>query len=173
MNIGLRAIAAVFALACLSLGTAGAENSATALPAAGPQLAPRATVVSSFPYREYIHHSCTSDGNCFFTFTPVPANRRLEIGNVSCYLETQLGTIVRSFQLHVLRPNLAIATAVTLLPTFVDADELGKYWALNHQIDAFATAGQRFQIFVEPGSQDQFVTFVACHISGDMLVLEP
>jgi hypothetical protein len=138
--------------------------------------------VSRAPFQQYVFADC-SDGriDCTLDFDVVPASSRLEIQNVSCHIEYTPSLDVRASQLLVLRPNLSIASASTLVPTFVSTPlrtasagvaAEGSYhvYAANHAVFVFASAGRRFQAFFRKGQGGTFL-LVACHISGHMVKL--
>jgi len=133
------------------------------------------------PYQQYRFTSCSVNQNCTVDFPTVPASSRLDITNVSCFIEifspptTSPG--VRFAQLLVLRSNNSILTVSTLLleqqsSTFIpNGGGNIKGFAANHAVAVFANAGQRFQGYVDPLGANDRVSFMACHISGNMVKL--
>ena len=134
--------------------------------------------VSRTPYQQYRFKNCPVNANCTIDFPTVPPASRLEITNVSCYLEVSAPTgtpALRVAQLLLLRPNDSIATASTLLlgqqhTSFTATGNLLGY-AANHAIDVFAPAGHHFQAYADPLRPIDSVSFLACHISGDLVRL--
>jgi hypothetical protein len=146
------------------------EDSLQATPAVGE--------VSRTPFQQYHFTHCNTDEICTVDFRRVPSGSRLEITNVSCYLEVSARTgspELRVAQLLLLRPNDSIATASTLLlgqqhTSFTSTGNLRGY-AANHAIDVFAPAGHYFQAYADPLRPIDSVSFLACHISGDLVRL--
>ena len=137
-------------------------------------LAAFAAPASATPFQQYLKGECVGF-TCAATFAVVPAGRRLEIDNVSCYVRIK-GTAavegqIRALQLLVLGSNLSAFHAVTLVPKFVGGGTVagareGVYSA-NHSIFAFASGTQRFQAYVDLGLG--VLSQFDCHISGDMV----
>lgn len=71
------------------------------------------------PFQQYKNGVCTSSSICTIDFAVVPAGRRLEITNASCYLRTSLTNELSAMQFLVIE-GTATRSALTLVPSFVD-----------------------------------------------------
>lgn len=127
-----------------------------------------AGAATSVPYQRYLNGSCPGL-ICKISFPVVPAGKRLEITNTSCYLRLEVNpdTDLLALQLLVLNSSGTITNAVTLPVDFQDSDEAFFALAANEHIFVFAAAGQRLQAYAElkRGKYQQF----ACHISGQLV----
>ena len=101
----------------------------------------------------------------------MPAGKRLDVTNVSCYVRLRNVTgrpAIRAAQLLVIgaNPNNTL-NAVTLVPHEVSNLVSEIVFSADHPIAAFARSQQRFRAYVEInfGAFSQ----VACQISGDMV----
>jgi hypothetical protein len=135
--------------------------------------------VSRTPFQQYLFTNCPVNENCTVDFRTVPPASRLEISNVSCFVEilgpTTSTALVRAAQLLVIRSNGSIGTASTLLleqqhSTFTASNNT-RGFAANHAVAVFANAGQHFQAYVDPLGANDRVSFMACHISGTLVRL--
>jgi hypothetical protein len=146
-----------------------------------PQVsAPRAEI-SRTRYQQYTwNESCGEQPICRIDFDVVPANSRLEITNVSCYVNLRgpntANIILRVPQLHIIGTGGTVVTASTLAPTVLhsgDRDEI--IWTANHAVDVFADAGQHIQGFFQRHEFDTVGNrwkIIACHISGHLVKLQ-
>jgi len=129
-----------------------------------------AAEVSRAPFQDYIEHNCGNGSVCAFNFPSVPARRRQEVRNVSCLITApDTTTELAIVQLIVQKPDHDIVARSTLVPQPLShADGIGR-WAANQEVFIFAAARQNFQInAVAIGDFNR----VACHIGGDLVVLE-
>jgi hypothetical protein len=127
---------------------------------------PVSSVAEAVPYQLYKNGNCSSLV-CNIDFPVVPANRRLEISNVSCYVRTSSDLELYAMQLLVMQGGVT-RSAVTLAPVFLSSiGTTETVFSANHTIFAVGRTGQRFRAYTElkAGSFKQY----ACHISGEML----
>jgi hypothetical protein len=180
-------LARALARTVLAVALAGAATNAIAqyentMPRVekSPQVgAPRAEV-SRIPYQQYTWneecHVGAGTPTCTLDFDVVPANSRLEITNVSCWLQmSSAPAILRAPQLLVIGGGGTIVSASTLVPTVLFRREDETIWTLNHAVQVFADAGQRFQGWFNKDrfSGDLVVwRLIACHISGHLVKLQ-
>ncbi len=177
-------LAAAAALAAVGLSTqAPAQATHPAVPAdQGPQIARHATEISRTPYQQYVSkQNCARGVACQITFSKVPASSRLELTNISCYIEmiSTAGPVdtgadlripeIRSVQLLVHNSNGGLSSVSTLAPIVVQPNLT---WAMNHEVSVFAAGGQSFQFVVTPVFPENLVIFFACHGSGEMVKLQ-
>ena len=141
-------------------------RSAVAVLALGAIIAP----ASAKPFQQYLNGVCGAT-LCTIDFAKVPAGKRLDVTNVSCYVRLRNVTgrpAIRAAQLLVIgaNPNNTL-NAVTLVPHEVSNLVSEIVFSADHPIAAFARSKQRFRAYVEInfGAFSQ----VACQISGDMV----
>jgi hypothetical protein len=147
-----------------------------------PSLQETAAVVevARTPFQQYrFTTTCPVNENCTVDFGTVPPASRLEITNVSCYIEVVAPPTdfpyLRVAQLLVIRSNGSIATASTMLLEEQHANfppsSSTRGFAANHSVAVFANAGQHFQAYADPLGPTDRVGFMACHISGTLVRL--
>jgi hypothetical protein len=165
---------AVATLVAITFSTSARAQSGTPATSVdqSPQVASPAVELSRSPYQQYLFAGCPTGQDCTVTFSKVPSSSRLEITNVSCFIEVfTTGTDeqeLRGVQLWVVRHATgAVVTASTLVPIKVTRAR----WAINHPVSVFANAGQAFEVFVDVLSATDSVQLMACHISGQMVKL--
>jgi hypothetical protein len=132
---------------------------------------PLSSAAEAAPYQRYQNGTCAVGPTiCNIDFPVVPANRRLIVTSVSCYLRTSSDRDLYAMQLLVVVPG-GLGSAVTIVPQTVDSISAtgDLVWSANHTVVAFANAGSRMRAYTElkAGSIRQF----ACHISGDLQAL--
>jgi hypothetical protein len=133
----------------------------------GLALLPLSSVAEAAPFQLYKNGTCTPSLICTIDFPAVPANKRLEITNASCYLRVNGNHDLAAMQLLVMQGTI-VRSAVTLVPSRVDniGGPTPAMYGASHSIFAFANGGQRFRAYAEL-AQGTFGQF-ACHISGQM-----
>lgn len=182
-RLGARALLAWAAMALMAIALATVAPAQADAPdresEESLQAAPAAGEVSRTPFQQYLVTGCPVNTNCTVDFRTVPPASRLEITNVSCYLELfatpRAFPALRVAQLLVIRSNGSIATASTLLleeqNTHVTPSSITQGYAANHPVAVFANAGQHFQAYADPLGPNDGVGFMACHISGTLVRL--
>jgi hypothetical protein len=183
-HLGLRALLAFAAttLVVMALATGVLAQSGKPDRESDPGLQEAAAVVevARIPFQQYrFTTTCPVNENCTVDFGTVPPTSRLEITNVSCYVEVVAPSTdfpsLRVAQLLVIRSNGSIATASTLMleeqhATFPPSSST-RGFAANHAVTVFANAGQHFQAYADPLGPTDRVGFMACHISGTLVRL--
>jgi hypothetical protein len=130
---------------------------------------PFSSAAEAAPFQQYRNGVCAAS-ICNIDFVVVPAGRRLDISNVSCYLRASGDRDISAMQLLVMQ-GAATRSAVSLVPEHVDdmGSPFQSVYSANHTIFTYATAGQRFRAYTElkKGTFSQF----ACHISGQIHIV--
>lgn len=128
-----------------------------------------ANAATSVPYQRSDIGNCGLVLTCTIDFPVVPAGKRLEITNTSCYVFTTFNSRFYALQLLVVTPGGVNLNAVTPSARFTDLDFDSNYrhYTANSKIFAFATGGQHFQAFAQL-SAGTFRALV-CHISGRLI----
>jgi hypothetical protein len=155
----------LFASAALALTVAVSGLAAAQSPGAS----------SATPYWQSAQTSCAYVGSygqdCWVDFAIVPAQRRLEITNVSCLSineEAPALPVLRYSQLWVYKGVTPRKYSI-LDPRIGSA---GQAYQLNHPVTAFAEAGERFRVRTnfKQGKANMLID-IQCHVSGLMLKL--
>jgi hypothetical protein len=140
-----------------------------------------ATAVSAFaqtstPYQSYEYTQVCSVP-CVLNFARVPANKRLEISNVSCLVRWDSVAnpmYIDNMQLLVVTPNTMVtASNLAPIPTHTMTPQVPHSrlsFSANHAVSVFATAGKNFRAVVDT-TGGVAASFFACHISGQMVTL--
>jgi hypothetical protein len=125
------------------------------------------------PFQQYANGVChPAVPLCEIAFATVPAGKRLEIDNVSCYLRVNGGHEINSMyvyadeKLFFLAPE-AVAVRDGLSGGAAAITSKTTSYAANHSIFAYANAGDHFAtgIMLTNGVIGQF----ACHIGGQLV----
>ena len=162
-------MAHAFTRTVLAATLAGAATNATAQ---SPQVG-TGKEISRTPYQQYTFRESCPNLACGLDFAPVPANSRLEITNVSCFLKGgEFSNVTPTFlvpQLLVvdsctgavcINPGAeSIVSGSTLVPTLLGRRKaamngpVGQFdetiWTLNHAVQVFAETGQIFRAWFE------------------------
>lgn len=139
------------------------------------------TAVSAFaqtttPYQSYVfNQSCSVP--CTLNFAKVPANKRLEISNVSCYVRWDAVAspmYIDNIQLLVMHTTtLESASTLAPIPTHTLDPQVPHSrltFTANHPVSVFAAAQRNFRVVADT-TGGAAANFFACHISGQMVTL--
>ncbi len=124
--------------------------------------------VTRTPYQKYIPQNCPTGNLCLINFPAVPANVRLEITSVSCYVEaesTPIFTAMDVIQVLTVNSDGTITSAVTLVPQQVGYRNPAVSFAANDTVSIFASATQHFQFYAR--SHTGQMVLLACSIGGE------
>lgn len=133
-----------------------------------------ASAATSAPFQKYVSIQPCVFLDCKLDFPVVPAGKRLDITNVSCYYRGQKtpSTDIYSAQIIVKTKAGGIASAVTLKPAFVSESSAQNYidFASNDAVFIFAAATQHMQAEVQMTSSGGLAQ-LACSIGGHLVTL--
>ncbi|HET6376220.1 MAG TPA: hypothetical protein VFF88_09235 [Methylocella sp.] len=129
---------------------------------------PLSSAAEAAPFQQYKNGACSASSKiCTIDFAVVPAGKRLDIIDASCYLRVSGAHELYAMQFLVMQ-GTATQSALTLQPQYIDDVTMPfeSVYSANHSTIAFANAGQRLRAYVElsKGTYSQF----ACHISGQL-----
>lgn len=114
------------------------------------------------PYRARISKNCAATGGlCSAPSAVVPANRRIELENVSCVVQLFGGVLVNAY--------IYTSPAPVVYHYLTQTWSRSGFYNFSEQTGIFATAGQRFIAEIYGDAQSSYS--ITCSLYGDQVVL--